>query len=66
MIGHVDGSVDSVEYHEVLFDPVAKGKEFDVNMSGPCSGLLCITHCGAAVVILVEECCSFLRDVEVP
>ena len=66
MIGHIDRGVDSVQEHEVLFDPVAKSKEFDVDMAGLCGGLLRIAHCCAAVVILVEEGSRLLWYDKVP
>ena len=60
VVRHIDGGVNSVEYHQVAFHPVAKGEEFDINMPGPCGGFLCIAHGGAAVVVFVQESCSFL------
>ncbi len=66
MIRHVDGCVNAVEEHEVPFNPVAECEVLDVDVSGSCGRFLGIAHCGATVVILVEESCGFLWDVEVP
>ena len=65
MIRHIDGGIDSVEYHQVAFHPVAKGV-FDIDVLGPGGGFLCVAHGGAAVVVFIQESCGFLGYVEVP
>jgi hypothetical protein len=53
VVRHVDVCVDSVEYHEVAFHPVAQGKDFDINMACAGCGFLSIAHCGAAIIIFI-------------
>lgn len=66
MVGHVDRSVDPIEEHKVAVNPVTEGEEFNIDVSCARGGFLSITHGSAAIVIFVEECSSFLGNVEVP
>jgi hypothetical protein len=66
VVSHVDAGIDPIKKHEIAFDPVAKGEELNVDVTSACGGFLCVTHCGAPIVVFEEEGCSLLRNVEVP
>ena len=63
MVGHVDGSIDAFQEHEIAFYPFAKGEILDVDMPGACSGFLGITHCRASVVVFKQDSCGLLWNV---
>ena len=66
MVGNVNRSVDPFKSDEVAFDPITESKVFDVNVTCACRRFLGIRHSGAAIVIFICKCCSFLRDIKVP
>jgi hypothetical protein len=66
VISHVNRSIDAIKKEEVALDSLAESKIFDIDMARSRHGFLRISHCGAAVIIFVEECCCFLWDVKIP
>ena len=66
MIGHIDGSVDSIEEDEVSFNPFTQGEVFYVNMSGSRCWFLCVAHGGTAIIVFIEKGSGFLWNVEIP
>ena len=66
VVRNVNQCVDAVQEDEVAFDPVAESEVFDIYVTCPWCWFLCVAHCGAAVVILIRDCGSFLRYIEVP
>ena len=66
VVRNVNRCVDAVQEDEVAFDPVAESEVFDIYVTCPWCWFLCVSHCGAAVVIFIRYCGSFLRYIEVP
>ncbi len=66
VIGHVNRSIDAIKKEEVALDPFTESKIFDIDMARSRRGFLHISHCGAAVIIFIEECRCFLWDVKIP
>ena len=66
VVGHVDGSVNSIQEDEASFDPFTQGEVFDVDVPCPRGGFLGVAHCGTSIVILIKKCCCFLWNVEIP
>jgi hypothetical protein len=66
VVGHVDGSVNSIQEDEVPFNLITQGEVFDVDMLCPRGGFLGVAHCGTSIVILIKKSCCFLWNVEIP
>ncbi len=66
MVGDVNEGINAFQVDEVAFDPVTKGKVFDVDVSCACGRFLGVAHGRASVVVLVSDGGGFLWDVEVP
>lgn len=65
MIGHIYRRINAFQYHQVAFDPITKGEEFDIDVPCSCGRLLRVAHGSTPVIIFVEKGSSFLWNVEV-
>ena len=66
VVGHVDRRVDSIQIHEVSFHPFTDREIFNIHMPRARRGLLCTTHCGTGIIVLVEDGGGFLRYPKIP
>ena len=66
VVREINGGVDAVQEDEVAFDPVAESEVFDIDVTCPWCWFLCISHCGAAVVVFIRYGGGLLSYIEVP
>ena len=65
VICHVLGQGHPFQENQVLLHLVRECKELNVHVTGACGGFASISHSGTAIIVLIDDRCSLLGDVEV-
>ena len=66
VIGHIKFGVDSVQYHQVAFNPITQQEVLDVDVTGTRGRLLCVAQRSTCVIVFIHNSGSLLRYAKVP
>ncbi len=66
MVGHGNRCIDVIQDHQVAFNPFTEQEVLYVDVPSSRGGFLCVAHCGTTVIVLIEDSCRFLWDIDVP
>ena len=53
VVFHINQSIFLLQMNVVLLNPFTEGKVIDINMLSASNWLLCITHSGTSIIVLV-------------